>query len=358
VVDVLYEALLEPGLWAAALKEFANQFNAPTAILATCAADLSGPHVAWAGVDTTFQNLYAKSFLSGGDPVTVGPRKNQKELIGQPYTDRMVLTAGAFQKTLFYQSWCRPQHIETLLGAEVISDRRGIVLLGLGRSELFGDAELSLYRKLMPDLRRVMSLRLGLMRLDLRHAQLRNLLDAVGTPIMLANRIGRVLHANRAAEDLFRAGDLLRVAGGKIAAVTEPETDALRGLLQRAGSDGGGASLRLISRDGVEADILIVPTPENHGWAEGSDDCVAVFVARTTALNLQPALLRALYDLTPTEASVAILVSSGEGVADAAVALRMQTSTARTHLHRVFDKTGTRRQSQLARLLASLPRQE
>jgi DNA-binding CsgD family transcriptional regulator len=64
--------------------------------------------------------------------------------------------------------------------------------------------------------------------------------------------------------------------------------------------------------------------------------------------------LRSLYGLTPTEVAVAGLVSRGEGVAAAAAALGMRTSTARTHLHRIFNKTGTSRQSQLAHLLTSL----
>jgi DNA-binding CsgD family transcriptional regulator len=34
----------------------------------------------------------------------------------------------------------------------------------------------------------------------------------------------------------------------------------------------------------------------------------------------------------------------------------MKTSTARTHLHRIFDKTATQRQAQLVALLRSLPR--
>jgi DNA-binding CsgD family transcriptional regulator len=271
----------------------------------------------------------------------------------------MVMSSAAFQRTAFYQDWCRPQQIETLLGAEIIRDHRGIALLGFGRARLFGDAELSRYRKLMPDLRRVIALQLRLMELDLQNARLRVLLDKVGTPILLADRAGRLLHANQNAERLFQVGDMLRVSGGRLAATTEHETDTLRSLVQRAGSGGGGANIYLMTRDGRRFEVLVVPTPTHHVWAEGSDSCVAVFVMHSgERFDPPPALLRGLYGLTPTEAKVAGLVSRGGGLSAAASALGIKMSTARTHLHRIFDKTGTRRQSELARLIVSLPQQQ
>jgi DNA-binding CsgD family transcriptional regulator len=104
------------------------------------------------------------------------------------------------------------------------------------------------------------------------------------------------------------------------------------------------------------ADIVIVPIAPDHGWAEGSETCVAVFVtAGNGGVDVDRALLSTLYGLTPTEATVAATLSRGDGLPSAAKALGMQVSTARTHLHRIFDKTGTQRQTQLVWLLKSLP---
>jgi DNA-binding CsgD family transcriptional regulator len=354
VVQPFYDAVLEPEpcFLAAALADFATLFDAPRAILAM-SDTYHRPRIVWAGVDTCFQNLLTQSFIRGSDPVLIAP---DGELAGQPFTERMAMSSAAFQRTAFYQDWCRPQQIETLLGAEIIRDRRGIALLGLGRSRLFGDTELSRYRALMPDLRRVIGLRLRLMELDLQQARLRALLDKVSTPILLTDRTGILLHANQTAESLFKAGDVLRVSAGRLAATTEHETDALRSLVDKAGSGGGGANIYLLTRDGMRFEVLVVPTPAHHVWAEGSDSCVAVFVIHSGyRSDHQPALLRGLYGLTPTEAMVASLVSRGDGLSAAASALGIKISTARTHLHRIFDKTGTRRQSELARLIASLP---
>src|SRR5262249_48330259 len=60
------------------------------------------------------------------------------------------------------------------------------------------------------------------------------------------------------------------------------------------------------------------------------------------------------YGLTLTEARVALLTSSGTGLADTAHRLGISPNTVKTHLGRVFAKTGTGRQAELARIIAAL----
>jgi DNA-binding CsgD family transcriptional regulator len=62
--------------------------------------------------------------------------------------------------------------------------------------------------------------------------------------------------------------------------------------------------------------------------------------------------LRALFGLTRMEALVAAEIFRGEGLQSAADALGVGATTARTHLQRIFDKTGTRKQAELVRIIA------
>jgi DNA-binding CsgD family transcriptional regulator len=61
--------------------------------------------------------------------------------------------------------------------------------------------------------------------------------------------------------------------------------------------------------------------------------------------------LREDFGLTRAEAAVAIDVLKADGLQAAAGRLGISLATARTHLAHVFDKTGTRRQAELVRLL-------
>ncbi|MGX5829985.1 LuxR C-terminal-related transcriptional regulator [Mesorhizobium sp. 43Arga] len=62
------------------------------------------------------------------------------------------------------------------------------------------------------------------------------------------------------------------------------------------------------------------------------------------------ALVTALFGLTPAEARVFEQIVAGRTVAEASDALNVEHSTVRTHLLRLFEKTGVRRQTELVRL--------
>ena len=66
------------------------------------------------------------------------------------------------------------------------------------------------------------------------------------------------------------------------------------------------------------------------------------------------AALTALYGLTTMEARVLMQIAEGRNRAEAAAALSIADSTAKSHLDRVFSKTGANDQAALARLLREL----
>jgi DNA-binding CsgD family transcriptional regulator/PAS domain-containing protein len=83
----------------------------------------------------------------------------------------------------------------------------------------------------------------------------------------------------------------------------------------------------------------------------------AIFLLTDLTSEARPdvALLCALFGLTAAEARVAAEIASGAGIDAAAARLNVSRETARSHLRIVFDKTGKRRQAELASLLARFP---
>ena len=65
----------------------------------------------------------------------------------------------------------------------------------------------------------------------------------------------------------------------------------------------------------------------------------------------QPEDLRARYGLTHAEAAFAVEICAGDGLQAAADRRGVSLATARTHLSRVFQKTGVGRQAELVRLI-------
>ena len=66
---------------------------------------------------------------------------------------------------------------------------------------------------------------------------------------------------------------------------------------------------------------------------------------------LDAGVIRKLYGLTPTEARVAAALADGLDLKQVAARFGMKVTTARAHLAALFEKTGTRRQAGLVRLL-------
>ena len=67
-------------------------------------------------------------------------------------------------------------------------------------------------------------------------------------------------------------------------------------------------------------------------------------------MNCVNALLRSRYACTPREAALGSALVEGCTLAEAATALGISIHTARTHLKRLFRKTGTSRQTEFLRL--------
>lgn len=65
----------------------------------------------------------------------------------------------------------------------------------------------------------------------------------------------------------------------------------------------------------------------------------------------KPQILMKLWNLSLAEANIALQLSRGEALAEAANTLKITRNTARNHLQRIFSKTGTSRQSELVALL-------
>jgi DNA-binding CsgD family transcriptional regulator len=113
-----------------------------------------------------------------------------------------------------------------------------------------------------------------------------------------------------------------------------------------------GIGIAAKTRDGTAVGVQVMPL-ENRSRRGGLDRraAVAVFIGDTAAPLEMPAdAMRLLYELTPAEQRVFELVVAGEKTAAIARMLGVAPSTVRTHLLRVFEKTGRHTRGDLVRL--------
>jgi DNA-binding CsgD family transcriptional regulator len=176
--------------------------------------------------------------------------------------------------------------------------------------------------------------------------------DHLALGVVLMDSAGRVSFANRSADEILGVTKATRGAE-RLAA---ERTRALAQLLVDRRSVRGSLVLRH-PVDGRPLQVFVTPFdwPASYGEA-GTRYATAVFMGDARRLSGDPLdVLRELYLLTPSEARLAFLLTTGRSVEESARELGIALSTARSVLKAVFAKTDTRRQSDLVRLLLTGP---
>ena len=185
-------------------------------------------------------------------------------------------------------------------------------------------------------------------------------LDGLGAGLFLVDETGRIVHANASGHAMLRARSVLREAAGRLVPCEVRAATALEELL--ATVSGGDAvsgarpvALPLSGRDGEHYVAHILPL------TAGARRCAGAAYAAVAALFVHKAALEApspaeviakFYDLTPSELRVLLAIVDVGGVPETARALGVAEATVKTHLHRLFGKTGACRQADLVKLVA------
>lgn len=178
---------------------------------------------------------------------------------------------------------------------------------------------------------------------------LAGVLDRLDQGVLLVDAAAIVAFRNRAADDLLQDHRGLCLRNGALHAARPRDGLALhRAIAACAGRAAPDQTLTIADPDGglpLSATVAALP---QHPLA-------SVFVADPGRLRLPTAAqLQAHLGLTAAEAALALQVLAGDGLAACAQRLGICRTTARTHLGHIFEKTRTRRQAELVRLLLAL----
>ena len=185
---------------------------------------------------------------------------------------------------------------------------------------------------------------------------------------MLLDEAGRVLSANPSAERLLRLRDGLEARVGErlhLAATVPMETRILAARIAAALAGAANPEMPLsgpvlFSRPSGRAALLVtvIPLPASSFpiWQRSGSPHALVLITVPDALDtVSPEALCAALGFTLAEARVALLISTGLGVPQAAASLGLSPTTIKTHLSRCFEKTGLHSQLALARLISGFP---
>lgn len=172
-------------------------------------------------------------------------------------------------------------------------------------------------------------------------------LDRLGAATFTCDGSGRVLSVSREAEALL-AAEVAQLCGGRLHL---PGLPGLARAIARATLPAGAWPCATGS-DMTAPGLSVRVAPWTGGESYGAGPPLALVILRRVGPGSadQSALARR-FGLTAAEARLAAGLASGEDLPAAALRLGIRLTTARTHLQRIFDKTGVRSQVSLVALL-------
>jgi DNA-binding CsgD family transcriptional regulator len=185
------------------------------------------------------------------------------------------------------------------------------------------------------------------------------LLDRNQAAIVLLDEDGRVVYANQAAHAFHRAGDGVSLTSHGWSLTRKQDDDTLQRLIaltlagRLAQGDAGAGAMRASRPSGQRPyGIMVTSVAREHHRLAALRPAVCVMITDPAQAPVAPEQqLRAAFDLTAAEARLAARLASGEELRDAAAQLGITYGTARARLAEIFQKTHTRRQSELITLL-------
>lgn len=185
------------------------------------------------------------------------------------------------------------------------------------------------------------------------------LLAHLHLPVFVLDDRGRVLHVNRRGVQLLGGGDLAIEQGRLTSAVAAARMrlDALsNGLVRTRDAERMPCMLLLPRSQGRHPYVLrlFAPAPLPPPSPRVIPTIWIVTVTDTESLPLPSVLeLRQLFELTPRQAQLALLLARGQTLAQAAKCMSVSEKTARGHLELLLRKTNTRRQGELISLVSA-----
>jgi DNA-binding CsgD family transcriptional regulator/PAS domain-containing protein len=356
----LYDAALDPAQWPAALNTlsgFVGGQSAGIAYIARPSKAVDAHHTV--GCDPHFLQLYLSRYGQFDPTLSLLLLPT-----AQVASTGDIMPYDEYCDGRFYREWARPQGWVDSVGATVDKSGSGVVVLSILRNQASGlvDEDTRLRMELvLPHVRRAALIGNVFQRQKAEADSLSDTFDGLSAGLFLVDADGRVVHANESGQAMLAGDSPLRAVAGRLTVVDANVERPLHKLFARAESGdvalgARGTAIPLVARDGRRfvAHVLPLASRARRRAGQAYGAVAAVFVrAATLDVPAAPELISGAYNLTPTELRVLLGIVEIGGVPEVADALGIAETTVKTHLRRIYEKTGARRQADLVKLVAA-----
>ncbi|NMO00280.1 helix-turn-helix transcriptional regulator [Gordonia sp. TBRC 11910] len=356
-VGAIYESAINPATWISALERISALFNA------TATSLISGRGPSRTLLASTSSAEVQSAYRGHFHQLDYVTESVEQAPVGLIRTGTTLVAPGSDSE--FGHDFLRRFDLRTGLFVPLHGDPSPVSLLIAGpqanRESESADA-IRTGDRLTVHLRHALRTQHALADLHATRTLTADVIDTARHGIIIVRADLQCMQMNHAAEHIVAAGDGLRVHAGRLTAHRSTTDQRLTARLHAATdpADRVGASMICERSTGDRPYVVHIVPISPHDAATTWDHTTITTFALVVLVNPdripQPssALLIELFGLTTAEADVALRVLAGDGLAPIADDLHISTATVKTHLQRIFTKTGTHRQAELVRLLLTI----
>ena len=357
IVGDIYDCVLDPPRWGDTLSRIASVMrSAGTSIVINDDFDLKGGRIFEHGAD----QKYLRLFFERHSTADLRPFVEQKRAVGIP-TTLEALGEEQPQARDFFRDFVQPLGFNDLIALQLLRSGKRVGWLSAARSGIqprFAERERQLMSLLSPHLCQALALSDAIDLATVTANQIEQSVDALSAGVFLTDRSGRIVYMNPLAERQISTGNALRLINRRLTA-TDREADAAlaRALATTACTDEAARTAGVLALpDGTGSGYLASVLPLDGGARR---ELMAPFRASAGVFVQDPlaaprtkgeAFAR-IYGLTGAELKVLLTIAPGLTAKEAARELGLREPTVKTHLQRIYEKTGMSRQPELIRLL-------
>jgi DNA-binding CsgD family transcriptional regulator len=262
----------------------------------------------------------------------------------------------------YYRHYLEPVGLFRILGLDTGAEDGLLARLRFSRRRdepTFSTDDRQRLQRLIPHLRLAIDIHARLNQMTSERDIYAGAVDQLSVATVILNDRGKVLNTNAMATALLEDAGGISLKAGQLHTAGRDTDRQLQAavdsvvMAQRAGKTSVVRALRVPRQGGRQPlGLVIRPVPTTE-WGKGpSGPCAAVFISDPEQRDsASQQTLGKLFDLTPAEANVAILLSRGLSLAEVSEAQNISPHTARAQLKSIFAKTGVSRQAELVRMI-------
>jgi DNA-binding NarL/FixJ family response regulator len=359
VIGDIYDAAIDPTHWPNALGSICAFVGGSSGVLYWHdSATERSEALHLFNEDPAYTRLYFEKYLP------LNPMFPAATFIdeGVVNADVDIMPRTELVKTRFYKEWLEPQGIVSALSVNLEKGIASASMINVRLSVPPTDVMRRRLGLLVPHLQRAVAIGRLFDQSKATAQALTETLDHIEAAVFLVGAKAEITFANEIAKKMLAENKLVKIDDGALRAVAPDANRALLNVFRSAAKGDSSVGIRGVavpmteaSQDRWFAHVLPLTSGRRQQATTHDAAVAAVFIRKTIPIALPPLEeLAKLYKLSAGEVRVLDAILKVTGVKAIAELLGISQATVKTHLHNLFRKTKTKRQSELVRLIAGM----